>query len=132
LHIVPETRQADRYYRAADLFLCTSKLESYPRVILEAMAYGLPILTTPVFGIREQVREGINALFYNPGDSDALAKRLEGLIQNEELRSRMAAKSASVLALGNDFDDMVKAYGDIFAEAWLTGGGAGHECAVQS
>jgi glycosyltransferase involved in cell wall biosynthesis len=130
LHIVPETRQADRYYRAADLFLCTSKLESYPRVILEAMAYGLPILTTPVFGIREQVREGINALFYNPGDSDALAKRLEGLIQNEELRSRMAAKSASVLALGNDFDDMVKAYGDIFAEAWLTGGGAGHECAV--
>ena len=59
------------------------------------MAYGLPIVTTPVFGIREQVREGINALFYNPGvNSDALAKRLEGLIQDEGLRSCMAAKSA--------------------------------------
>jgi Predicted glycosyltransferases len=125
VHIVPETRQADRYYRAADLFLCTSKLESYPRVVLEAMAYGLPIVTTPVFGIREQVREGINALFYNPGDSDALAKRLEGLIQDEGFRSCMAAKSASVLALGTDFEGMVNAYGDIFAEAWLTGGGTG-------
>jgi glycosyltransferase involved in cell wall biosynthesis len=122
MHIVPETRQTTQYYRAADLFVCTSKLESYPRVVLEAMAYGLPIVTTPVFGIREQVREGVNALFYEPGDSRALAARLQNLIQDEPLRSRMAAKSASVLALGTDFEEMVEAYGEIFAEAWLTGG----------
>ena len=122
IHIVPETRQTTQYYRAADLFVCTSKLESYPRVVLEAMAYGLPIVTTPVFGIREQVREGVNALFYEPGDSRALSARLQGLIQDEPLRSRMAAKSASVLALGTDFEEMVEAYGEIFAEAWLTGG----------
>ena len=122
IHIVPETRQTTQYYRAADLFVCTSKLESYPRVVLEAMAYGLPIVTTPVFGIREQVREGVNALFYEPGDSRALSAQLQGLIQDEPLRSRMAAKSASVLALGTDFEEMVEAYGEIFAEAWLTGG----------
>jgi GT2 family glycosyltransferase/glycosyltransferase involved in cell wall biosynthesis len=122
IHIVPETPQTTQYYRAADLFVCTSKLESYPRVVLEAMAYGLPIVTTPVFGIREQVREGVNALFYEPGDSRALSSRLQGLIQDEPLRSRMAAKSASVLALGTDFEEMVEAYGEIFAEAWLTGG----------
>ena len=86
------------------------------------MAYGLPIVTTPVFGIREQVREGVNALFYEPGDYRALAARLQGLIQNEPLRSCMAAKSASVLALGTDFEEMVEAYGEILAEAWLTGG----------
>lgn len=122
IHIVPETRQTTPYYLAADLFVCTSKLESYPRVVLEAMAYDLPIVTTPVFGIREQVREGVNALFYEPGDSRALAARLQNLIQDEPLRSRMAAKSASVLALGTDFEEMVEAYGEIFAEAWLTGG----------
>ncbi|MDP9132939.1 MAG: glycosyltransferase, partial [Nitrospirota bacterium] len=122
MHIIPETRQTIQYYRAADLFVCTSKLESYPRVVLEAMAYGLPIVTTPVFGIREQVREGVNALFYEPGDSHALAARLQSLIQDERLRSCLAAKSSSVLALGTDFDEMVEAYGEIFAEAWLTGG----------
>jgi GT2 family glycosyltransferase/glycosyltransferase involved in cell wall biosynthesis len=122
VHMVPETRETTRYYRGADLFVCTSRLESYPRVILEAMAYGLPIVTTPVFGIREQVREGVNASFYEPGDCDALAARLYDTIQDEPLRSGMAAKSADVLALGTDFDEMVGAYGEIFAEAWLTGG----------
>ena len=72
------------------------------------MAYGLPIVTTPVFGIREQVREGINALFYEPGDYRTLAARLQSLIQNGSLRSCMAAKSASVLALGTDFEEMVE------------------------
>ncbi len=122
IHVMPETRQTTPYYRAADLFICTSRLESYPRVVLEAMAYGLPIVTTPVFGIREQVREGVNASFYEPGDTLALATQLQRLIQDERLRCDRAAKSASVLALGTGFDEMVGAYGEIFAEAWLTGG----------
>jgi len=91
-------------------------------VVLEAMAYGLPIITTPVFGIREQVREGVNALFYEPGDCGALAKQLGVLIKEEHRRSHMAVRSARVLALGTDFDEMVSAYEEIFAEAWLTGG----------
>jgi glycosyltransferase involved in cell wall biosynthesis len=91
-------------------------------VVLEAMAYGLPIVATPVFGIREQVWEGANALFYSPGDVKGLAKHLEALICDESLRRRMAAKSVSVLGLGTSFDEMVSAYADIFAEAWLTGG----------
>jgi len=123
VHVIPETRQTTQYYRAADVFVCTSKLESFPRVVLEAMAYGLPIITTPVFGIREQVREGVNAVFYEPGDCGALAGCLQHLIHDEDVRSRLAANSASVLAIGTDFEEMVGGYGDIFAEAWLSGGG---------
>ncbi len=122
IHIVPETRQVAAYYCGSDIFVCTSRLESYPRVVLEAMAYGLPIITTPVFGIREQVREGVNALFYEPGDCGALAKQLGVLIKEEHRRSGMAVRSARVLALGTDFDEMVSAYEEILAEAWLTGG----------
>jgi len=123
VHIVPETRRTTPYYRAADLFVCTSKLESYPRVVLEAMAYGLPIVTTPVFGIREQVREGVNALLYEPGDIGVLASHLCSVLRDEGLRSRMGAKSASVLAIGTNFEEMVDSYAEVFAEAWLSGGG---------
>ena len=56
--ILPETAEPGRFYQAADVFVCTSRVESFPRVTLEAMAHGLPIVTTPVFGIREQVRPG--------------------------------------------------------------------------
>ncbi len=60
--IVPETGETAAYWRAADVFCCTSRVESYPLVTLEAMAAGLPIVTTPVFGIAEQVRPAVNAL----------------------------------------------------------------------
>jgi glycosyltransferase involved in cell wall biosynthesis len=66
-------------------------------VILEAMARGLPIVTTPVFGIAEQVRDQINALFYKPGDCDGLARRLSDLIQDDRRRAEMAAQSPWVL-----------------------------------
>ena len=54
--MIPETGDTAVYWPAADVFCCTSRVESYPLVILEAMAAGLPIITTPVFGISEQVR----------------------------------------------------------------------------
>ena len=63
-----------RFMRAADIAVCSSRVESYPRVTLEAMAFGLPLITTPVFGIAEQVRDDVNGLFYKPGDVVALAK----------------------------------------------------------
>src|SRR5262249_29401545 len=66
--VIPETGETGVYWRAADIFCCTSRVESYPLVILEAMAAGLSIVTTPVFGIAEQVRPGVNALIYQPGD----------------------------------------------------------------
>jgi glycosyltransferase involved in cell wall biosynthesis len=51
---VPETPDVVLYYRAADVFVCASRMECYPRVTQEAMALGLPMVTTPVFGIFER------------------------------------------------------------------------------
>ena len=124
IHIVPETKETSPYYRAADVFVCTSRLESYPRVILEAMAYGLAIVTTPVFGIREQVWEGENAVFYQPGDVGELAGKLDPLIADRELRVRMGRTSSDVLEIRDDFDEMVRAYENVFVEAWASRGAA--------
>ena len=121
IEIAPETPEPALYYRAADLFICTSRIESFPRVILEAMAAGLPIITTPVYGITEQVRENINALFYQPGDGAGLAERIERLVREPRLRQDFAANSREVLDTLTDFDAMVAAYGKAFREAWLSG-----------
>ena len=87
---LPETGDVARYFVAADVFVCTSRVESYPRVILEAMAHGLPIVTTPVFGIREQVREDVNGVFYDPGDVAGAGRR-----DRTARRRRCAARSDS-------------------------------------
>jgi glycosyltransferase involved in cell wall biosynthesis len=119
--IVPETLEPGRYYRAADVFVCSSRIESYPRVVLEAMAAGLPLVTTPVFGIREQVQEGVNGLFYAPGQPAELARALAELIGDDVRRREMGVKSLDVLAGLTSFDEMVAAYAALFREAWATG-----------
>ena len=115
--LVPETADVAQYFMAADIFVCTSRVESYPRVILEAMAWGLPIVTTPVFGIREQVRDDVNGIFYEPGDVDALAAAISRLVANDELRERLAGNAVPALDALTDFDSMVEQYGNIFIEA---------------
>jgi len=105
------------YFRAADIALCTSRIESYPRVILEAMACGLPIITTSVFGIAEQVREEVNALFYSPHQTNVLAQHLDRLIRDDAVRARMSNESPHVLRCLTQFDEMIEAYGRVFREA---------------
>ncbi|HUK92071.1 MAG TPA: glycosyltransferase [Blastocatellia bacterium] len=121
MEIVPETPDVLTYYSAADVFVCTSRIESFPRVILEAMAAGLPIVTTPVFGILEQVRPGRNALLYDPGDVQALAAAVTRMVNEPGLRQRMGAASLPALETLIDQDAMVTAYADVFREAWLSG-----------
>ena len=117
--IVPETSETGKYYQAADIFVCTSRVESFPRVILEAMACDLPIITTPVFGIKEQVRPGINGLFYTPDRPVELATSLHTLLEDESLRQRFAENAKYVLESLNTFAEMTEAYGQIFREAYF-------------
>lgn len=130
IDIIPETSNVALYYSAADVFVCTSRIESFPRVILEAMAAGLPIVTTPVYGIVEQVQENINALFYQPGDALGLAERLANLLDHPRLRHRLAESSRHVLDTLNDYEMMVSAYAEVFREAWLSG--RARRCAASS
>ena len=96
--IVRETGETAAYWRAADVFCCTSRVESYPLVTMEAMAAGLPIVTTPVYGIAEQVQPTVNALIYQPGDIAALSGHLTALAEDDGLRRSLAERSPQVLA----------------------------------
>jgi glycosyltransferase involved in cell wall biosynthesis len=85
------------------------------------MLADLPIITTPVFGIVEQVQRNVNALFYQPGDISALADAITELAFNDELRREFAANSKHVLDTLTDYDTMAFSYGKVFREAWLSG-----------
>lgn len=117
VRIVPATEGIASFYAAADLFVLSSKVESFPRVVLEAMAFGLPIISTPVFGVREQVVEGDNALFYAPGDNQLLAKHIEGLVHDDARRFQMADGSRQRMSQMTTFDEMIAAYTSIIREA---------------
>jgi glycosyltransferase involved in cell wall biosynthesis len=117
--IVAETHEPYLYFRASDIAVCCSRIESYPRVILEAMAFDLPLVTTPVFGIVEQVQENVNALFYPPGDIAQLASHLARLISDDILRAEMASASSRILASLHNHNATLNRYACLFREARL-------------
>jgi len=74
----------------ASIFVLPSYEEGVPIAILEAMAAGLPIVTTPVGGIPDILEHGENALLVEPGDVEGLACGIIDLLRNETLRTRMS------------------------------------------
>ena len=111
--IVFETNKVESYYLAADVFVCTSKIESYPRVILEAMYYELPIITTSVFGIKEQLVPKTNGEFYQVGSMKQLSSLFLKFAYNQNLRSKYSENARYVLGLINTYDEMIHKYHEI-------------------
>lgn len=111
--IVSETGSVDQYYYAADVFVCSSYIESYPRVILEAMNFGLPIISTPVFGITEQVLLLTTGEFYPPGSQIALMDKMSKFYRSSDLREKYANNAYYMLRLINSYDEMINKYHDV-------------------
>ncbi|MGI0054727.1 MAG: glycosyltransferase family 4 protein [Thermoplasmata archaeon] len=80
-------------YRTADIFVLPSRFESFPRVLLEAMAAGLPIIATRVGGVSELLSEGRNALLVPPNDPLALSEAIVQLASSPPLRQRFGEES---------------------------------------
>ena len=87
-------------YAAADVFALTPRVtadgdrDGVPNVILEAMACGLPVVSTRVGGIEEVVTDGVEGRLTAAGDRAAIAVALGTLVDDAELRSRLGARAA--------------------------------------
>lgn len=75
----------------AKIFLLPSHKEGFPVAILEAMSYGLPVVSTPVGGIPELVVDGETGFLIAPGDAEAMVQKITLLLDNPELREKMGA-----------------------------------------
>lgn len=70
-----------------------SYAEGFPMAVLDAWAYGLPVITTPVGGIPDVAEDGKNMLLFKPGDIDTLSENLELVIKDEGLRVKLSEES---------------------------------------
>ena len=74
---------------ASDIVVCPSLVEPFPRVALEAMALGLPVIATEVGGIPEMVADGETGLLFPAGDREAFADALCTLGKDKEKRKEL-------------------------------------------
>ena len=76
-------------YRSADLMLNPSRVDNMPISLLEAMASGVPIVSTDVGGIAHLVADGQTALLVRPGDAEAMAAAAMRILEDRRLASRL-------------------------------------------
>jgi UDP-glucose:(heptosyl)LPS alpha-1,3-glucosyltransferase len=112
VHWAGVSRDVAPLYQAADALVFPTSYEAFPLVALEAAASGLPLLATPVNGIRELLADGENG-FLIDADPDDIAARLRLLGADEALRERLGA-AARAAALDYSWAKMVERHDALY------------------
>jgi teichuronic acid biosynthesis glycosyltransferase TuaC len=80
-----------RWMQASDVFVLPSHREGMPNAVMEAMACGLPVITTRVGGLPDALSDTEGAILVEPHDAKGLAQAMGKLLSDHGLRQRMAA-----------------------------------------
>lgn len=106
-----------RTLQESDAFLLTSHSEGIANAALEAMACGLPVVTTDCGGMREAIDDGVEGLVVPLRDPDAVALALEDLWRSPERRRAMGAAGRGRVETGFSLDDQIAAFRALFERA---------------
>jgi len=91
-----------------DLFVLPSVAEGLPNAVLEAMAAGLPVVTTRVGGVPEIIEDGVTGLLVPPKDPRALAEAISRVLRNPELAARIAHAGQEHVRSEFSFDRLIE------------------------
>jgi glycosyltransferase involved in cell wall biosynthesis len=113
-HFVPARKDIFDFFGLADAYVCNSFVESFPLVVLEAMAFGLPVISSATYGTTEQLEDGRSGLLITPGSIDELTKQMYWVLQHpEEARTLGENAHKRVHALFS-LDRMLEQYQALF------------------
>jgi glycosyltransferase involved in cell wall biosynthesis len=99
-----------------DVSVLASYTEGLPNVVLEAMACGVPVVATAVGGTPEVVEDGVTGQLVSPGDAEALATRIHGLLAAESQRREMGERSRARIRDYFTFEAQSRDYLRLFGE----------------
>ncbi len=113
---VVETDEVPILINKSRVFIYPSRREPFGLSIVEAMACGVPVLTTDVFGPREIVKHNYDGIAVPPDDVTALADAVELLLRNSELRGLIASNALKSVKEKYDIKQYTKQLVDIYDE----------------
>jgi glycosyltransferase involved in cell wall biosynthesis len=99
---------------SADAFVLPSRSEAFPNGAIEAMAAGIPVVACAVGGLLDLIQDGRTGLLVPPGDSNALAGALRGLIDDPARAHAIGRAGRRLVQQGYSFDRMVGSFDDLY------------------
>lgn len=105
-----------KYFSKAAVFVSSSVREGFSNSIVEAMACGVPVVSTKACGPKEIITDGVNGVLVEIGDVEAMAKQILNLLDNKNFSNKII-EAAKVRAKDFAIKNSVQKYEEIFAEA---------------
>lgn len=110
-------QEKEKMLRDADIFFLPSYNEGMPMSILDAMGYGLPVVSTNVGGIPKIVKNGINGYCCEPGDVESFSKAISSMLLDCELLKLCGSESFNIVrenySLENHLQNLEKLYNNL-------------------
>ena len=89
--------EMSKYYRASDLFVLPSYSEGLPKVLLEAMACGTPVIASDIPAHREILKDNVTGYLFKTGDVDDLASTIVRALENVEQRKMISSNARTLV-----------------------------------
>lgn len=105
-------------YNALDLYVVTSRIEGGPAPLIESMACGIPVVTTPVGIVREYIEDGVNGLVIPKDDAQASAQAILSLLASPELRSQLANAALQTVERHLTWDKTLAGIEQLYEHVW--------------
>lgn len=106
--------EKDRILMESAVFILPSYQEGQPMSILDAMAYGLPIVSTEIGGIPQQVVDGKSGFLVKPGDTAKTAEKIAALLTDRELFESASRESLGIADKKYGFEAHVQKIAQIY------------------
>jgi glycosyltransferase involved in cell wall biosynthesis len=117
VHMLGERDDVESILAGCDAFALTSRTEGLPLVLLEAMATGLPVLSTAVGGIPDLIERGVTGFLSPAGDCRALAVGLASLSADPALSRCVGEAGRSEILAHHSVDRVAREYGELYERA---------------
>lgn len=92
----PNDAELLRLYAQADVFVFPTFADTLPLVVMEAMASSLPVITTTVGALTEEIDDGVSGFLVPTANPDVLSQAIQRLVANPDLRMRMGAEARRI------------------------------------
>jgi len=103
------------YLAVADVFAFPSFQEGLPNAVLEAMACGLPVVSTKIGGVVDVIEDGENGLLVEPGNADQLSDAIKRLIIDTEYASKLGRNALKTIRENYDINGIATKYIDLYS-----------------
>lgn len=116
IHWIGQVEDVRPWYKGAHMLLLGSEKESFGRVVVEAMASGVPVIATRVGAIPEITQDGTDGILVTPGNATEMCEAVLKLLRDERLRNSLSAagtKRAEKFSLERHANQMVQVFEEI-------------------